>query len=213
VTRPVVPALVVSRCAARGLAVLAAAGLLSVLGAASASAAGVSGDPVTVNLGTILGPGSLVISVSNSQVTLSTPVLNTSGTLFVATGQLQPITVTDNRTGDPGWTLTGVLSGGPQYVAPNLSPNALGYGGQDLGWNPTLADESAGQLINLGLNVKPAPGSGAGTPGGLAQQQILAFTASGFGLGTAHLGAKLTLDLPAGTPAGTYIETLTLTAI
>lgn len=199
------------RTAVLAVATLASAVAVSLLGAANATAAGstrVAGDPVTVTLGTTLGPGSLVISVSDDQVTLSAPLLNSTGTLFSTTGSLKPITVTDNRTADPGWTLTGVISGIPQLAA----TGSLQFDGQDLGWVPSLVAESPVQAINLGLTVKPGPGSGSGTAG-LAQPRVLAFTETGFGLGSAQLGATLHLDLPTRTTAGTYTVTLTLTAI
>jgi len=197
-----------ARLAGSLLVTLGAAVAVSLSGTATASAASVSGDPVSIVFGTTIGPGSLVISVADNQVTLSPPVLNASGTLFTTSGALQPITVTDNRTGDPGWTLSGVLSGVPGNAITRMSQ----FGGQDLGWAPSLATESPVQAITLGLKVKPAPGSGSGVAG-LAQSRTLAFTDTGFGLGSAQLGATLYLDLPTITISGTYTVTLTLTAI
>jgi hypothetical protein len=171
---------------------------------AAAFAATAAGDPVTIVLTATLQPGSLVISIPPTEVTLPSPTLSKNGAALVSTGRLQPIAVTDNRSGDPGWTLSGVITG--------AAPGQTGFDGQDLGWSPSLAGESPGQRITLGLTVKPRPATGSGLFG-LDQPQVLAFTGGAPGLGTAHVGATLTLDLPTGTAAGRYSVTLTLTAI
>lgn len=173
---------------------------------AAAAEAGTSGDPVTLKLASTVSPGSLVISVPDTEATLPSPTLNGTGTLLTSTGQLQPITVTDNRSNDPGWTLSGEISGPAQ--------GATGFDGEYLGWTPSLVGESPGQKIVLGLTVKPGPDPGSGSGlFGLDQPQILAFTTGGVGLGSAHISATLTLDLPTTVRAGTYSVTLTLTAI
>jgi hypothetical protein len=48
---------------------------------------------------------------------------------------------------------------------------------------------------------------------GLHVSRTLASAAAGSGTGTAHVGADLTLDVPASVQAGVYEATLTLTAI
>lgn len=189
---------------ARAVAVLLGAGTIGALAAGSGYAAGAAGDPVTFVLTATLQPGSLVISIPSTEVTLPSPTLSKNGAALVSTGQLQPIAVTDNRSGDPGWTLSGVITG--------AAPGRAGFDGQDLGWSPSLAGESPGQRITLGLAVKPGPATGSGLFG-LDQPQVLAFTGGAPGLGTAQVGATLTLDLPTGTAAGRYSVTLTLTAI
>jgi hypothetical protein len=188
------------------LAVLAlAAGAVSLLGAAPAMAAAGTAvaTPNAETLAATVGPGSLIISIPLSQVVLPSPVLNKSGDLFTSAGRLQPITVTDNRSGDPGWTLAGVLSG---------AQGALSISGEDLGWVPSVVDEAPGQVVILGMTVSPTPLSATGA-GGLAQPQILASTPAGSGLGTAHLDAALLFNALTGLTAGTYTATLTLTAI
>lgn len=192
----------------RTAATLLCAGAVGLLGGGPARAAGPgfrgSGDPVTIEVAATLGPGSLVISVPDTEVTLPPPTLSHGGTVLTSVGRLQPITVTDNRSKDSGWTLSGVISG--------AAPGARGFDGQDLGWAPSLVDESPGQQIVLGLTVKPGPPTGSGLFG-LAQPQVLAFTTGAPGLGTAHVSAALTLDLPTGTAPGRYSVILTLTAI
>jgi hypothetical protein len=166
-----------------------------------------TGSSATETITTTIAPGSLVISVPNSQVALPTPLLNNDGSLFVTSGALQTITVTDNRAGNPGWTLSGVASA--------FTNGTSQISAENLGWTPKLVDESTGQAITLGAAVSPAngvPASDTGTAG-LAKSQTLATATPGHGLGTAHLGAALALNVPTTTTAGTYTSTLTLTAI
>jgi hypothetical protein len=139
--------------------------------AASAAAAdtgpALGGGEVTVS--TVMAPGSLVISVPLRQSPLA--------------GRLQPIVVTDNRTADPGWTVTAILTG--------RRPGGLG-------WNPSLVSAAPGESIVLGPKI------------GLGQPRILATAASGASLGTALLDAALYPDTANDEgPAATF----TLTAI
>lgn len=166
-----------------------------------------TGSSATETITTTVAPGSLVISVPNNQVALPTPLLNSDGSLFTTTGALQTITVTDNRAGNPGWTLSG--------VATSFTNGTAQINAENLGWTPKLVDESTGQTITLGATVAPAAGVAASDTGtaGLAKSQTLATAAPGAGLGTAHLGAALALNAPTTTTPGTYTSTLTLTAI
>ena len=177
---------------------------LGLAAAGHAAAAGASTDSVTIQLTAVMAPGSLVISVPDGEVLLPSPTVGSGGTRLVSVGRLQPITVTDNRAEDPGWTLSGEVLG--------TSPGAAGFDGADLGWTPGLVDESPGQLIVLGLTVKPGPATGSGLFG-LDQPQVLAVANAGGGLGTVHVTATLSLALPTGTRAGRYSVTLTLTAV
>ncbi|WP_194921252.1 hypothetical protein [Catenulispora rubra] len=131
------------------------------------------GGDITVS--TVMAPGSLVISVP-----LKDPPL---------AGWLQPIVVTDNRTGDPGWTVTAILTDQPT---------------DRLGWKPNLLGAAPGESIVLG------PAFGVRPDLNLDQPRILASAAPGASLGTARLDAALSLDTPsAAGPAATF----TLTAI
>jgi len=166
-----------------------------------------TGSTATETITTTVLPGALVISVPDQQVTLPSPALDAGGTLFTTTGALQPITVTDNRAGNPGWTVSGLVS--------SFSDGTTTINAENLGWAPTAATDSAGQTITEGPTVAPANGVAPSDTGtlGLSTAQTLASTAAGAGLGTAQLGANLTLNVPTTTTAGTYTATLTLTAI
>jgi hypothetical protein len=163
--------------------------------AAPAVVGGVSGAVLgggDIPLSTVMLPGSLVISVPLKQ----TPVP------LSADGRLQAITVTDNRTGDPGWTVTALLTG-------------VRRGG--LGWSPHLLDSSAGTSIMLGPKDAPRAaldmrlGSVGLAPGpSLSQPEILASAAPGASLGTTRMDAAL---VPQGLTFQVSAATFTLTAI
>ncbi len=152
----------------------------------------------TESISTDLPPGSLVISVDgNSQVVLPSPVLDASGALLRTSGSLSPLTVTDDRAGNPGWSVSaqaGDFSDGQGHSIAGLN----------LGWTPSVIDAAGAQTVTVGAAVTP------GAAGGLS---VARTWASGLGLGTAHLGAAVELDVPTSTLAGTYTATLTVTAI
>ena len=164
-----------------------------------------SGSSATETITTTVVPGSLVISVPDNQVTLPSPTLDSAGDLFTTSGTLKPVTVTDSRAGNPGWTVSGQIndfSDGQSHA----------INGENLGWTPTVVDNSTAQTVTLGAAVPAANGVASGDNGtaGLKQSRTLA---TGTGLGTTHLSASLTLNVPTTTVAGTYTATLTLTAI
>ena len=161
---------------------------------------------------TTVDPGSLTISISDtSTVVLSSPTLNATATFLTTAGALHPVTVTDTRAGNPGWTLSGQVSDFTS-VSGGVVPGA------DLGWSPTLVDSSQGQTVVPGSRVLPATPPVVADPAhagsaGLQASRMLASTAPGSGTGTAQVGAELSLDVPTSVPAGVYEATLTLTAI
>ncbi len=172
---------------------------------------GGTGSSATENISTtIAAAGSLVISVANTNVVLPTPVLNAAGTLFTTSGKINPVTVTDTRGADPGWSVNGQVT--------DFSDGAShAINGDNLGWAPNVVDKAPSQTVTAGGTIAPANGIAPGaTPpsgSGLKTSRTLATAAAAAGLGTAHLDALLSLNAPTSTPAGTYNATLTLTAI
>ncbi|MFK0158128.1 Ig-like domain repeat protein [Streptomyces sp. NPDC090499] len=164
-----------------------------------------AGVTASENITTTVNPGALVISVDAPNVTLPSPVLNTNGDLLTTAGKINPVTLTDTRAGNPGWSVSGQVSdfsdGGTHKI-----------NGQNLGWTPNVVDKSAAQTVTAGGAVAAASGVAPADAGnaGLKSSRSLA---TGTGLGTAHLGADLALNVPTSTVAGTYTATLTLTAI
>jgi hypothetical protein len=150
--------------------------------------------PVSVTI----RPGSLIISVPVKQ----TPV---PGPGAGGAGALQPITVTDNRTDDLGWTVTAVLTG--VTFAQQHAPSGLV-------WNPAVLSVAPGQDVTTGLGYGGArPSAAVLDTLSLNQPQILASASVGASLGTTRLAASLYLgQLGADWPTE-YSATFTVTAI
>ncbi|HET6985433.1 MAG TPA: hypothetical protein VFI00_02420 [Kribbella sp.] len=165
---------------------------------------GTGGNPITGQehiTTTVQAPAEqLTMTVGDDgQVALPTPQL--AGDRLSSTGQLDPVTVTDNRSSKPGWDTTAQVS--------NFSSGSDSFDGKYLGWTPSVVSQSAGQGAVAGAAV--APGFSSGT--GLSEARPLASAPAGSGLGSATLGAGLSLEIPTTTPAGTYAATLTLTTL
>ncbi|MGN9779677.1 choice-of-anchor M domain-containing protein [Micromonospora sp. H33] len=150
--------------------------------------------------------GSLVISVNpdDRAVVLPPAQLNTAGDRWESNGELRPVTVTDTRAGQPGWSASGQIPA--DFTGPGGTTFSAGY----LGWTPQVLTQGAGQGVVAGPEVAPYV---VGSGGGLGTSAVLGSAPSGAGRGTAQLGAGLRLSLPTETAAGTYTATLTLTAI
>lgn len=148
-----------------------------------------------------VGDGSLVISVDPADRTVVLPELALAGDRLSTSGELRPVTVTDTRVSDPGWSVSAQVS--------EFSSGEATFGGGFLGWSPTVGATSEEQVVTAGEVVAP----GFPTGDGLSLPQQLASSAPGEGLGTAELGAGLDLQVPVGTPAGAYTAVLTITAI
>lgn len=141
---------------------------------------------------TIVKPGTFSWSMSNASATLGTAKQNAGGG-FTATGALPSITVSDTRNGSTGWSISGKTS--------DFTAGSESFGGAALGWVPS-ASAPTGTITAGGTVTANDPG--------LGQVRTLA---SSQAAGGATLDAGLTLLAPAGTPAGSYKSTLTITAI
>ncbi|WP_207914319.1 choice-of-anchor M domain-containing protein [Micromonospora sp. KC213] len=150
--------------------------------------------------------GSLVISVNpdDRAVVLPPAQLTARGDRWESNGELRPVTVTDTRAGQPGWSASGQIPA--DFTGPGGATFSAGY----LGWSPRVLTQGSGQGVVAGPEVAPYV---VGTGGGLGASAVLGSASAGAGRGTAQLGAGLRLSLPTETAAGTYTATLTLTAI
>lgn len=137
-------------------------------------------------------PGAFSWSIAAGNAALGTATQNAGGG-FKATGTLPTITVSDTRDGSAGWSINGKASA---FVA-----GANTFGGASLGWAPS-ASQPTGTITTGGAVTANDPG--------LGEVRTLASTNAA---GGAVLDAGLTLLAPAGTPAGSYKSTLTITAI
>lgn len=169
-----------------------------------------AGVATSENITTTVTAGELLISVDNQNVTLPSPTLTPDAAMLQTAGNLNPVTVTDTRAGNPGWNVSGQVTDFSDGVSHSIN-------GANLGWTPLLIDSLAVQNITAGPAVDAAaalqPGAAAPDGIGLSAARTLATAANGGGNGTAHLGAGLALNVPTSTVAGTYTAVLTLTAI
>ncbi|MEH0970755.1 choice-of-anchor M domain-containing protein [Micromonospora sp. CPCC 205546] len=150
--------------------------------------------------------GALVISVDpeDRAVVLPAAQLTAGGDRWESDGELRPVTVTDTRAGQPGWSASG------QLPADFTAADGASFSAGHLGWSPRILAQGSGQGVLAGPTVTPHV---AGAGGGLGDSALLGSAPDGAGRGTAQLGAGLRLSLPTETAAGTYTATLTLTAI
>ncbi|MFJ4988455.1 phosphate ABC transporter substrate-binding protein PstS [Streptomyces sp. NPDC088732] len=149
-------------------------------------------------ISTTLEPGALLLSVAGDpHVELPTPVLDASGEFLHTTGQLAPVTVTDTRPGDIGWTVTAQAGDFADLAGNTIDANHLT-------WTPTVLNHGNVRTVTAGDRIAPGDGTGL---------KDIRTLATGVGPGTADLGAGLALDAPTSTPPGTYTAVLTLTLI
>ncbi|MEU6653959.1 substrate-binding domain-containing protein [Streptomyces sp. NPDC046900] len=153
---------------------------------------------MTQSITTTLEPGALVISIAGSpHVELPSPVLDSSGEFLHTSGQMTPVTVSDTRPGNIGWTASG-------QVGDFTGPAGSIIDGSSLTWAPAIVDRGDVQSVTAGALVVPGDGRG------LKDARTLA---TGIGPGVADVGTGLDLDAPTSTLPGTYTAVLTLTVI
>ncbi|MFC1410705.1 Ig-like domain repeat protein [Streptacidiphilus sp. N1-12] len=158
----------------------------------------------TENINTTVAAGALALSVAGSNVNLPPLTLNSTSTLFAAAGPIQTVTVTDTRAGAPGWALSGQVA--------DFTSSAGTISAQNLGWAPNLVNKGDGVKVALGGTVAPANGV-ASSDGGALGLKSSRTLATATGLGTAQIGADLSLVAPTSTVAGAYTGVLTLTVM
>lgn len=182
----------------------------------------------------------ITATVQAGTITLTTPytaanpfnvgtlAVNSAGTLIVGSATFPatadaPLTITDTRAGNVGWTatvydsaLTSTATAGPgQYNVIN---------GENVGLTNWVATVPVGnaypasQIVttNLPAAAGLAPtthgaGSGAGIWGGGTPATASTFATNVHGDGTAQLRATLTIQAPTSTVAGVYNGTITFT--
>jgi hypothetical protein len=144
-------------------------------------------------------PGEFGWSIDGTNSLVSLGQAQQDGSRFTASGEINPITVTDTRNSAAQWSISGQAS--------DFTDGAKSFSGKYLGWTPTVV----------------APGAGA-TPGspiasgyivgdGLSVSRILGSGAQGHPAGEATLGADLDLQFPSTVAKGNYRSTLTITAV
>jgi hypothetical protein len=176
------------------------AALVLVPGAAFAATSG------TETVTTAVGAGTLTIT-TGGPVDLGRAKLDPGNEVLVARGDLGSIRVTDTRTADLGFTVTGVLTPFAATGGHRISAAALG-------WDPEVLRTGDGFDVDAGRYVTPVPLRPERPPGaGLSVPRVLVSSKRGTGPGSALVTAALTLRAPASTRPGTYVATLTLTTL
>lgn len=163
-----------------------------------------NGVPVVVTIPETGGPepepGELTWSVAAGGASLGTATATGAG--FTASGTLPTVTVTDTRTAEgANWTVNGRVG---DFTA---SGGASGFGGQALGWLPTI----------LGGDAEPgatvAPGTATGSGLSAVSSTLATGDAGGQSAQPVTVSAGLSLLAPSTTPQGSYTATLTLTTV
>lgn len=171
-----------------------------------------SGVSTSETIVTSIPAGTLTIGASGVPVNLGTAALNASNSLFVAgPTPMNNVTITDTRAGSIGWNCNGQLG---NFTGAIAGPTHV-INGENLGWAPKTVTIPATMTVSAGGTVAPAAGVSIGDVGtqGLKSSRPLASSPAGASVGTAIVGADLTLNAPTTTPSDTYTATLTLTAI
>jgi len=118
---------------------------------------------------------------------------------FEASGEINPIAVSDTRSSLAPWSLTSVLG--------DFSDGDKSFSGSYLGWTPKVLTAGAGAVAGAAVT------SGFDGGAGLSVDRVLGAALQGHDKGEALLGADLDLKLPTETKNGSYRATLTITAL
>ena len=126
-----------------------------------------------------------------------------AGQYYSASGNINQVTVVDNRDTGAGWTVNGTMG--------TFSNGSSTFTGSHLGWTPKMTLSSPGQTVVAGPVVDPSATST--NTGGLGTPQQLASATAGSATGVANLDARLKLLIPVSAATGTFTGQLTLSAI
>jgi len=183
-------------------------------GSTSAAQSITIGAPAGVQefITTEIPAGALTISLKTGQdgTVVFPAVLDADGAKFRGTSQIDPVRVIDTRSGSIGWVASGQLTPFAQGAGPSIAA-------VNLGWTPKFntVDFPTG-VSNALMTVVPAalvaPANGV-VPSASTWTRTLATSPAGSSVGTADLGADISLVAPTTTLPGSHTAVLTLTAI
>ncbi|UFS60906.1 purple acid phosphatase family protein [Subtercola endophyticus] len=158
-----------------------------------------NGEDIQVTVPTA-APGEFgwTIDGRNGLVDLGTAVEH-NGEYFQATGQINPILVSDTRHTQSPWSISASVG--------DFRDGTNTFSGKYLGWSPKIVTPGAGAVAGAAV----ASGYDAGD--GLSVSRGLGTADQGHARGTAKLGADLDLKIPSAIDKGSYRATLTLTAL
>ena len=197
---------VFARCS---VAVVGAALLVGVAGAAIADEYGDQDVDVNVAITELDEPGVLAISVAGSSTTLTED--GSTATVRQFTGALPTVTVTDTRTAEeiPDGAFWYVLGSSSDFTGDAGQP-AIGAG--HLGWAPSLIDGGESGLVAAGDEVDTVLDTGPNAVG-VVDQELLAMAFDSEAVaseGSWTATADLFLRTPATVAPGDYTATITL---
>jgi hypothetical protein len=157
------------------------------------------GEDIQVTVPTA-APGEFgwTIDGRNGLVDLGTAV-EQGGDYFEATGEINPILVSDTRNTQSPWTISASVG--------DFRDGTNTFSGKYLGWTPKVVSPGAGAVAGDPIQ------SGYGAGDGLSVSRGLGSALQGHVRGTAKLGADLDLKIPNAVDKGSYRATLTLTAL
>lgn len=118
---------------------------------------------------------------------------------FEATGQINPLTVTDTRASKAAWSVSASVG---DFVDGDKT-----FEGKYLGWTPKVVTPGAGAVAGSSI------GSGLDGGAGLSTSQVLSSASMGHDRSAGVIGADLDLKIPNTIDKGSYRATLTLTAL
>ena len=135
-----------------------------------------AGVATSENITTTVTAGELLISVANQNVTLPSPTMLPDASMLQTSGNLNPVTVTDTRAGNPGWNVSGQVTDFGDGQSHSIN-------GANLGWTPSVIDKLVAQNITAGPAVNrcrrarasgdPAsPAAGRPAPSGSASRKV-----------------------------------------
>ena len=197
---------VFARCS---VAVVGAALLVGVAGAAIADEYGDQDVDVNVAITELDEPGVLAMSVAGSSTTLTED--GSTATVRQFTGALPTVTVTDTRTAEeiPDGAFWYVLGSSSDFTGDAGQP-AIGAG--HLGWAPSLIDGGESGLVSAGDEVDTVLDTGPNAVG-VVDQELLAMAFDSEAVaseGSWTATADLFLRTPATVAPGDYTATITL---
>lgn len=137
-------------------------------------------------------------------VNLGTGVLDANATFYVASGNIQTVSVRDLRDTDAGWTVSAQVS--------NFSSGTDSFSGGCLGFQPAATGLSTTPTYTQTVTGGAAVPANCGAAGLTTSTPVMSAPALA-GLGRADLTGPLTLTIPVSADAGTYQATLTFTVL
>ncbi|XVV10772.1 fibronectin type III domain-containing protein [Actinoplanes sp. CA-131856] len=136
----------------------------------------------------------------NGLVDLGTAKENTTDGYFAASGEINPIVVSDTRRTLSPWSIAASVG--------DFKDADKSFSGANLGWTPGVINSGAGAKAGAAV-----PSGFGGNGDGLSVSRGLASAEQGHARGTAKVSAGLDLKVPGDAAKGTYRTTLTITAL